>query len=53
MEHSLVFPGVLCLLVFLALIVTILSTLQPQPKAPLWVAVLLLCIVALLQLWRP
>lgn len=44
-------PGVLVLLAFLALIAAIMSATSP-PRCPLWVAVVLLCIIALLQVWR-
>jgi hypothetical protein len=43
--------GVVALLVFLAFICTIASSWQPQPKVPLWVGVLLLCLAVLIQVW--
>jgi hypothetical protein len=39
---------VLIILAVIALIVTILSVLTP-PKAPLWVAVLILCLIELIR----
>lgn len=39
---------VLLLLAVLALILTIANAMNP-PRAPLWIAVLLLCLIALLQ----
>lgn len=42
-------PGLIPLLALLALLLVIVSAVG---KAPLWIAVLLLCVILLIQVWR-